>query len=153
MAVNGATHPFLVDDEVNVVGMVPPARDELLPCGSRVRRVRPDCLHLDIKVVGAAIDNEVDLAAVGQQVGLVCDGPGVPSSSRSTLATAISLTFSVIWRSSPLGSASGIKKLAIGVAVRPLRQLLSPALRAYCFGVDGSVDRPWPLARRNLFTG
>jgi acetate kinase len=24
-----------------------------------------------------------------------------------------------------------------GLAIRPLRQLLSPALRAYCFGVDG----------------
>src|SRR5579862_4987213 len=78
VAVNGAAHPFLLDDEVYVAGMVLPAVDEFLPRGVRVRGARPDRLDLDVKVVVAAIDNEVDLAAVRQQVGLVSDWPGDP---------------------------------------------------------------------------
>ena len=50
-------------------------REKLLPSGVRVRRARSHSLDLDVKVVCTAIDDEIDLAPIREQIGLIGDGP------------------------------------------------------------------------------
>src|SRR5581483_7454618 len=76
VAVNGPAHPIFLEDDIDVLRVTPPPRQKLLPRGLGVRGTRPHRLDLDVKVVGAAIDDEVDLAPVRQQIRLICDGPG-----------------------------------------------------------------------------
>src|ERR1700683_977058 len=66
IAVDGAAHPIFLDDDADVFRMALPAREKLLPRGVRVRRARPHRFDFDVKVVGAAIDDEVYLAPVWQ---------------------------------------------------------------------------------------
>jgi hypothetical protein len=51
-------------------------REVFLPGLIRIVGPGPHRLHFHVKVIGAAIDDEVDLPAVGQKIGLVSDRPG-----------------------------------------------------------------------------
>jgi hypothetical protein len=67
ISIDGAAHPLFLYNEIHIVGVPLLSLQKSLPCCFRVSGPRPYGLHLDVEVVAAAVDYEVDLATIRQK--------------------------------------------------------------------------------------